>query len=140
MTASLETKRCNHCGKVKPTQEFHRRRKGFQSWCKECKSEAAAAHYRANRNRRYAHNKLRQSQFRAWYTSLKAGKPCADCGHTFHPAAMHWDHLPAFKKTAPLGQLVRHGSRKQVLTEIAKCELVCANCHAVRTVERHGSA
>jgi hypothetical protein len=46
---------------------------------------------------------------------------------------MQWDHLPEFEKKAALGTLVRHGSRRQVLEEIAKCELVCANCHAVRS-------
>jgi hypothetical protein len=135
-----QTKRCGRCGEVKKTSEFHRRRGGFQSWCKACKSEAAAEHYRANRDSRSAHNKLRQGEFRAWYTGLKAGKPCTDCGRIFHPAAMHWDHLPGYDKSAPLGELVRHGSREQVLREIAKCELVCANCHAVRTVRRHHDA
>ena len=52
---------------------------------------------------------------------------------TFHPVAMHWHHLPGVEKTASLGDLAKRGSRKRVLEEIAKCELLCANCHAVRT-------
>jgi hypothetical protein len=96
----------------------------------------AAAHYQANKARRYAHNQRRQREFREWYTSLKAGRPCADCGEAFHPAAMHWDHLPGSTKVDNLGELVRHGSRRLVLEEIEKCELVCANCHAVRSVVR----
>jgi len=82
----------------------------------------------------------RQKEFRAWYTSLKKGRPCADCGQTFHPAAMQWDHLPEFEKFASLGDLVRRGSRELILREVVKCELVCANCHAVRTVRRHRAA
>jgi len=76
----------------------------------------------------------------AWYTSLKAGKPCADCGGLFHPAAMHWDHLPGQEKKATLGYLAKRGNRRRVLEEIAKCELVCANCHAVRTFVGRGVA
>jgi hypothetical protein len=68
-----------------------------------------------------------------WYISLKAGKPCAECGLTFHPVAMHWHHLPGVEKAAELGNLAKGGSRRRVLEEIAKCELICANCHAVRT-------
>ena len=132
----VETRQCRRCGQDKPFTEFHRWRDGYQSWCKPCRAEYAAAHYQKNKAHRQAQNKRRQVAFRTWYTELKAGKACADCGLVFHPAAMHWDHLPGRKKTAPLGWLVRLGSRQRVLEEIAKCELVCANCHAVRTVTR----
>ena len=53
---------------------------------------------------------------------------------------MHWDHLPEFEKAGPLGELVRHGNRELILQEVAKCELVCANCHAVRTIRRARAA
>jgi hypothetical protein len=134
MAGGNTTRHCRRCGLDKPVAEFHRhRRDGYQAWCKPCRREYAARHYQKNKSRRQAQNNSRQIAFRAWYTSLKAGKPCADCGREFHPAAMHWDHLPGQKKKAALGVLVRHGSRKLVLEEIAKCELVCANCHAIRT-------
>jgi hypothetical protein len=129
-------KQCKRCGQQKPLTEFHRWRDRHQSWCKPCRAEYAAAHYQRNKEHRQAQNKRRQSEFRAWYTALKSGKPCADCGLEFHPAAMQWDHLPGRKKEAALGTLVRLGSRERVLQEIAKCELVCANCHAIRSFIR----
>jgi hypothetical protein len=139
MAAGPKTRHCRRCGLNKPLTDFHlHRRDGYQAWCKPCRREYAAAHYQKNKARRQAQNNRRQAEFRAWYTSLKAGKRCADCGMEFHPAAMHWDHLPGQKKTAALGSLARHGSRRLVLDEIAKCELVCANCHAIRTVRRTG--
>jgi hypothetical protein len=130
------TKRCRRCGQDKPLTEFHHSRDSYQSWCRPCKREYSAAHYQRNKARRQAENNRRQDEFRAWYVGLKAGRPCADCGVEFHPVAMHWDHLPGFKKEAALGFLVRLGSRQRVLDEIAKCELVCANCHAVRSFKR----
>jgi hypothetical protein len=137
MAKSVGTKLCRRCGELKPLSAFHHhKRDGSQAWCKECKSTVAAEHYQANKARRYAHNKRRQAEFRSWYTSLKAGRPCADCGQVFHPAAMHWDHLPEYEKEAALGELVRHGSRQRIVEEIEKCELVCANCHAVRSIDR----
>jgi hypothetical protein len=135
--AVTEIKHCTRCGKTKPVTEFHRHSEwGYQAWCKRCKSKVAAAHYQANKARRYAHNRRRQLEFRGWYTSLKAGRPCADCGQTFDPVAMQWDHLPGSMKAGSLGDLVKHGNRKLVLKEIEKCELVCANCHAVRSAVR----
>ena len=49
---------------------------------------------------------------------------------------MHWDHLPGAVKLAEVSTLVRHGRVRRAHEEIAKCELVCANCHAVRSYER----
>ena len=67
---------------------------------------------------------------------LKTGKPCTDCGGTFHIAAMEWDHVP---ERGPKLFNIGAGdySLAKTLTEIAKCDLVCANCHRVRTWDRH---
>lgn len=81
-----------------------------------------------------------RAKLRKWYEQLKEGQPCADCGGSFHLAAMHWDHLPGFEKVENLARLVNLGSRTKILAELEKCELVCANCHAVRTYERAQSA
>ena len=66
----------------------------------------------------------------------KEGRPCSDCGAIYHPAAMHWDHRPGTAKVTEVSHLVRRASRGAALKEIRKCDLVCANCHAVRTYER----
>jgi hypothetical protein len=128
-----ELKHCGRCTLNRPLHEFHRAEDGHQPWCKECKRDYAAAHYQANKTRRRATNRRRHRAFMEWYTGLKAGRPCSDCGDTFHPQAMHWDHLPGSSKSADIAVLARRGSRKRVLDEIAKCELVCANCHAIRS-------
>jgi hypothetical protein len=62
--------------------------------------------------------------------------PCMDCGGTFHPAAMQFDHRPGTTKVADLASLARDGSTHLFGLELAKCDLVCANCHAIRTFER----
>jgi len=67
---------------------------------------------------------------------LKSSRPCTDCGGWFHPAAMTFDHLPGTTKRGDVSNLLYAGYRKVLLDEIAKCELVCANCHAVRTFMR----
>lgn len=63
--------------------------------------------------------------------------PCTDCGGSFPPYVMDFDHLPGTKKTLAVSYLANHGSGKaKLLAEIAKCELVCANCHRIRTHTR----
>lgn len=69
-------------------------------------------------------------------TSLKAGVPCADCGESFPPPVLQWDHLPGYTKIGHLSELTVNRPRTLVLEELKKCELVCANCHAIRTWQR----
>lgn len=129
-------KRCGRCGIDKPIDAFHRRGARTQAWCKPCRRAYDAAYHRSTRERRITQAKARSAQFRAWYVKLKEGRPCADCGGVFHPVAMQWDHRPGSGKRADVANLRSSHSRRLVLEEIAKCDLVCANCHAVRTFLR----
>lgn len=56
-----------------------------------------------------------------------------DCGISYPYYVMQFDHRENKKFT--LGKVLHHKLEK-VLDEIAKCDLVCANCHAIRTHER----
>lgn len=68
--------------------------------------------------------------------AIKASTPCADCGGRFHPVAMDFDHV-AGDKTLGISEMVRgRYSWQRIEVEIAKCEIVCSNCHRVRTYER----
>lgn len=68
-------------------------------------------------------------------------KPCTDCG-LVEPEIMQFDHVPGRgKKLFSLGAALSGGkgnywSRDQILAEIAKCDIVCPNCHARRGVRR----
>jgi hypothetical protein len=131
-------KLCRRCGRWKALGEFHRRAAGRQSWCKACRKEYDAAYFQAARTRLMARKRERRREVVRWHRELKESQPCADCGGFFHHAAMSWDHLPGSEKISEVSHLTRF-SRKAVLAEIAKCELVCLNCHAVRSYMRRGA-
>ena len=64
-------------------------------------------------------------------------RPCADCGRSFPHYVMDFDHLPGADKKFILSRYkVETRTMQEVVEEIAKCEVVCANCHRVRTFER----
>lgn len=63
-------------------------------------------------------------------------KGCTDCGYNKHPSALEFDHLPGTEKLFNIGEEIGNRSVESIWSEIAKCEVVCANCHAIRTVER----
>jgi hypothetical protein len=72
---------------------------------------------------------------RAFVAQIKLERGCVDCGYKKHAVALDFDHLPGFEKTAAVSNLLSC-TRERILAEIAKCEVVCANCHRVRTANR----
>ena len=69
---------------------------------------------------------------------LKMREGCVDCGYKGHPAALDFDHLPGFSKKAEISTMFR-ASLEDLMEEVAKCEVVCANCHRVRSAVRRGT-
>ena len=135
MANDASHKLCGRCGAPKPVEEFHLRGSSRQSWCKPCRRAYDAAYHRSTRDLRLARKRKRIADHVAWMRALK-DKPCTDCRGSFHPAAMTFDHLPGSIKVHDIATLVRRGSIGLAKLEIEKCEVVCANCHAIRTFER----
>ena len=75
---------------------------------------------------------------RALLDELKA-RPCMDCGQTFPSECMDFDHRPGEDKLGNIGFIYK-GALVRLLAEIEKCDLVCANCHRVRTRKRASNA
>lgn len=61
--------------------------------------------------------------------------PCADCGGTFDPVCMDFDHRPGEVKSRSVARMVGY-PHDEIRREIAKCDVVCANCHRLRTKSR----
>ena len=136
----IETQRCALCGDVKPLEAFHRMGAGRQRYCKPCRRDWDAAYWARRRHFRMSQQRDRRRELREWISGIKSSTPCTDCGGYFHPAAMTYDHLPGHEKRDDISSLVAGGYRGAVVTEMAKCEIVCANCHAIRTFRRREAA
>lgn len=67
-------------------------------------------------------------------------KPCADCQGWFHPVQMDFDHRPGETK---LFDISTPGICRieKIYREMKKCDVVCSNCHRLRTYRRnqHGA-
>jgi hypothetical protein len=74
-----------------------------------------------------ARNRTRIAQIK-----LQAG--CMDCGYDDHPAALSFDHVQG-QKMGNVSELIKR-SWAVIMGEIQKCDVVCLNCHAVRTWSR----
>jgi hypothetical protein len=68
-------------------------------------------------------------------------RPCRDCGHEFPTCCMDFDHRPGTIKAANVGTLFAQKAPVDVImTEVRKCDLVCSNCHRIRTWKRRRAA
>ena len=67
---------------------------------------------------------------------LKMTLGCLDCGWREWPRGLDWDHVLGDKVADISGMIANGRPRPEIAAEMAKCELVCANCHRIRTIER----
>ena len=77
---------------------------------------------------------------REYIAQYFATHPCADCGES-DPIVLTFDHLPGkHKKRADVSSLVHDGyGLDAIKAEIAKTDVVCFNCHSLRTQQRTGA-
>ena len=100
------------------------------------KQKLAAArkrHYTKTQPARQARARQRYQANAAFLAALK-DHPCTDCHGVFHHAAMDFDHVRGEKLFCIAAN--KGGTRASLLAEVAKCDVVCANCHRVRTWQR----
>jgi hypothetical protein len=151
---------CKQCKLAKPPIQFHSNGRGLlDSFCRVCRCAKEREDYERalspdQRERLYQHRAARalfpeekRERQREWSRKLskarrqmtinsKRGKPCHDCGGVFHPDAMDFDHRDPSTKVANISELQVLGRRRKLAAEMAKCDLVCSNCHRVRTARR----
>jgi len=119
---------CKDCGERKPITDFYSNTNmtdGHLSWCKRC----SVKRYGPGRS-------ARQRDLLTYIQAIKLERGCADCGYNAHPSALDFDHLPGSIKEHRLASMSGGSTKAKIDAEIAKCEVVCANCHRIRTALR----
>lgn len=134
-------RRCTTCGIEQPLEEFARKdpRKGTRSTrCKACQREYTRRWYVSNAER------VKQAARARRRTTVPPGRaivlqakdaPCADCGQLLAPEAMDFDHVRGMK-VREISRMEKCADLDALHEEIAKCDVVCANCHRTRTALR----
>ena len=86
-------------------------------------------------------NTTRRQELRNFIQQQKIGKSCMRCGNAdFRVLDFH--HLDKDEKDSGLGQAVsKNWGKERILREIAKCQVLCANCHRIfHWEERQGAS
>ena len=91
-------------------------------------------YYKQDREKNLAYALKRQAERQEFLNEIK-NVPCKDCGNSYPPYCMDFDHVDG-DKSGNLSEMKSY-SLERILAEIAKCEIVCANCHRIRTFNRN---
>lgn len=134
-------KKCSKCGETKTLEEFQKRavnKDGYTGICKTCKRAYDNAHYKANPDRKQYirdNSAKRTEENRSWVYEYLLEHPCIDCGES-DPIVLEFDH--AGDKEINVSTATRWWKLDRLKSEVAKCDVRCANCHRRKTARDFG--
>src|SRR5438128_8112423 len=133
---------CTKCGELKPLEAFPPVRRGepkLQTWCRECFAAYGREYYRKNREAQKArllrNTAARRADNKRQMIEYLRAHPCVDCGES-DIVVLQFDHL-ADKEREVSSMLAGGWSWAANEKDIVKREVLCANCHRVRTALRY---
>jgi len=113
----VSLKLCPCCSTIKTRTEFYKANKEGKrvngSWCKACMTEQTAK---------------RQRRYKDMYVKQKGGC-CQSCGFNKYNGALEFHHIDPSQKDSKMSKMTRRPDNPEVQRELAKCVLVCSNCH-----------
>jgi hypothetical protein len=125
-------KTCNTCGTSKTFDDFSKnksKKDGLNCECKECRKIYIKNHYKENKDYYKKKAKQQTKNLRVWLRGLKIGLVCEKCGED-HPACIEYHHKDPEQKDFQISKAAQRGlGKEKILEEIAKCLVVCSNCH-----------
>jgi hypothetical protein len=137
----LPVKTCRVCKKQKDISHFSpsaKNRHGVKTICRPCETEYQKSRLKSNPE--YAKNQMRNTEKRRFMIRdmIRDAKnvPCIDCKVSYPWMVMDFDHRPGETKVAEVSKLATSASVQKIRDEIAKCDVVCSNCHRLRTFQR----
>lgn len=130
-------KHCGGCDSWKDESEFNWKNRltgTLQRHCKQCQSDWTKRHYQKNREsylqRARTRNAEMTKQNQAIILEYLRSHPCVDCGET-DVVVLDFDHLN--DKKFNISEELHWRRPQDLIAEIAKCQVRCANCHRRKT-------
>lgn len=126
---------CNKCQLEKEDAAFRK----WRAVCRTCENMSAKQYHADNAKKINADkvnkNRERYRAKREYLVNYLRENPCVDCGET-RVACLEFDHVRG-EKVDKISSIINRGW-DQLLAELEKCDVRCANCHAIVTAQRAG--
>ena len=91
-----------------------------------------------NKEKTKVYDKQRRERKRIWLQEIKTKLFCVVCGEN-HIACLDFHHRDPNEKEQSIGRMIRTHSKQRILDEIAKCDVLCSNCHRKHHYEESNS-
>jgi len=125
------------CNETKEFSNFNKRgllksgQPRYQSSCRFCQNIRNREHYKDNKDAYKSRSKerratLRSERMKELFIYLESHS-CIKCGET-GPIVLEFNHIDPSTKRGMISDLIL-GKKSLLLEEIAKCEILCCNCH-----------
>jgi len=117
------------------------RKEYFKKYLSDPKNIAHRAEYakryrKVNRIKVNSRRRERISKLTKWVYEIKKTKKCILCNFDKHPAALVFHHKNKDEKYKTIKDLVQSCcSKKKILEEMEKCDVLCNNCHIIKHFE-----
>jgi hypothetical protein len=148
-------KYCPRCCREKPKIEFFKnksKKDGLSGWCKICSTEDNLEWRKLHKKKARSYSRKTYSKYkekykirhRKWYqlkyqeikdklNQYLSNHPCVDCGNTDF-RVLEFDHVRGIKQYE-ISELKTRLNWNNLLQEIKKCDVRCANCHRIKHYE-----
>lgn len=129
-------KTCFKCKRELLSEMFSknsRRKDGLQTHCKDCQLEYKRSHYERNKDDYLKKSYARKKAYREEFLDFLKTQKCKDCGNDDY-RVFEFDHL--YDKKFDISRKIGGQTLSSLMEEIEKCDIVCANCHRIRTCIR----
>ena len=103
---------------------------------KEKQRTWSKTHYNNNKESYLARNAKKKAEIKSYIVQYKEYRGCMDCGGKYPSYVLDLDHRDPSKKSFTPSHLYRTNSWNKMMIELEKCDVVCANCHRIRTHDR----
>lgn len=140
----METKICTKCGPpAQPIENFPWKNRLLgkrHAVCKTCTAKRSGDWYEDNKDRQLEYvrnnNQRYRQTAREYVFQYLLEHPCSSCGES-DPRVLEFHHEG--NKEAEVSRLMGRGASLDALkAEIAKCVVLCANCHRRITSDERG--
>lgn len=122
------------CEVSKPTTDYFsnkHHKTGFDAYCKSCRREYSRKHYQMQKEYYTAKNTKRKKVSHNYVWDVKVKSKCVRCGFD-NPAALDFHHRDSTTKEFSISKAYAKGiGLDRIKKEIAKCDILCANCHRI---------
>lgn len=131
-------KKCSTCKLELSLDAFNKnkaKKDGLASMCRECWKVYYRENYylRGKEKNRLAEKRTADREKIREVIHAAKDVPCMDCQVKYPYYVMDFDHRDPSQKDFTIAQKVTSKSLALIIKEIAKCDVVCANCHRIRT-------